>query len=677
MGLDLKHLARHPSLKIALGIALALASAGAAALGLGQIEVKSRIGQPLLAEIPIISSDPGELEELRAGLAPPETFARIGLTPPRGVVADLQFAPALNAAGQPILRVTSAQPVNEPLLTFLVQVDWGQGRLVREYSALVDTPRTVSAPVQPPIQAPVIAQPDLVERPLPPPAAVAISTPPPPPVPVRAAAPVPVPQATRAAEPVRRDNAIATATRRPVPVPVATRGQQPAPSTASPGQYGPVKAGESLSQIAGRLDMPGGVSLEHSMIALLRANPDAFIGGNINQLKRGAVLRVPASAETADVDARQAMALVQAQARQWRQARQAVPPPAADANVASPSRRTVATPAPVAARASGARLEIVPPGASRATRAGTQSGINAGGEGQMLRQELQQTKESLAARDAELRELKGRVADLEKLRADQQQLLTLKDSELAAAQQRLAVSNKAVAAPPVAAQTQTAATADKAVAPQEQASIMPWLLGGFGVLLVALLAGWLLRRRRPAATSKKFVAPAPMSAASLADAFASFPPKAAEQGTSGSDPALSAATPMTNVDEAAERDANPVVADASPAAPLRSEPIEPSPAAIDEAALWDRRDRQKLPTGRPDASAAPAWHAGGAGKSRVVETPAAAAVAEASVGERLELAQAYLDLGDRESARQLLGEVAGNGDPASRQQASRMLRELD
>ena len=79
----MKHLVRHPSLKMALAFALALASASAAALGLGQIEVKSRIGQPLLAEIPIISSDPAELEELQARLASPETFARVGLQPPQ------------------------------------------------------------------------------------------------------------------------------------------------------------------------------------------------------------------------------------------------------------------------------------------------------------------------------------------------------------------------------------------------------------------------------------------------------------------------------------------------------------------------------------------------------------------------------------------------------------------
>ena len=79
------------SLELSLALALALASCTAAALGLGQIEVKSKIGQPLLAEIPIISSDPAELEQLQARLASPETFARIGLRPPMGVIADLQF----------------------------------------------------------------------------------------------------------------------------------------------------------------------------------------------------------------------------------------------------------------------------------------------------------------------------------------------------------------------------------------------------------------------------------------------------------------------------------------------------------------------------------------------------------------------------------------------------------
>ncbi|HWU79266.1 MAG TPA: hypothetical protein VN158_04270, partial [Caulobacter sp.] len=148
---------KHRFTRTALALALALASGGACALGLGQIEVKSRSDQPLLAEIPIVSSDPAELEQLQARLASPETFTRIGLMPPQGIVSDLQFQVALDARGNPVIRVTSQQPVNQPLVTFLVEVDWGQGRLVREYSALIDTPKTVSAPLQPPIEAPVTA----------------------------------------------------------------------------------------------------------------------------------------------------------------------------------------------------------------------------------------------------------------------------------------------------------------------------------------------------------------------------------------------------------------------------------------------------------------------------------------------------------------------------------------
>ena len=136
-----------------LAAALAIAPGPAAALGLGQIQVKSQPGQPLVAEIPIISSDPAELQGLQVRLASPETFRRVGLEPPQGLVSSLRFEPAIDATGRPVIRVSSATAVEQPLLTFLVEVDWGQGRLVREYSALLDAPRTVSAPLQPPIQA--------------------------------------------------------------------------------------------------------------------------------------------------------------------------------------------------------------------------------------------------------------------------------------------------------------------------------------------------------------------------------------------------------------------------------------------------------------------------------------------------------------------------------------------
>ena len=109
---------------------LLLAVAGPVlALGLGRIEVRSQQGQPLLAEIPIVSSDPAELRALQARLASPETFARIGLEPPQGLVSDLQFSVALDPRGRPVIRVTSASPVTQESLTFLVEVDWGQGQV--------------------------------------------------------------------------------------------------------------------------------------------------------------------------------------------------------------------------------------------------------------------------------------------------------------------------------------------------------------------------------------------------------------------------------------------------------------------------------------------------------------------------------------------------------------------
>ncbi|WP_036167015.1 hypothetical protein, partial [Lysobacter dokdonensis] len=172
--------------RIALAIALAVAAGPVAALGLGQIQVKSRVDQPLLAEIPIVSTDPGELEQLQARLASPETFRRIGLEPPSGAAADLQFTVALDDRGRPVIRVTSSAPVSQPLVTFLVEVDWGSGRLVREYSALLDTPRTVAAPAQPPIQAPSVAPSNVIERPV---AAAPQPPPEPQPAPPEGAAP--------------------------------------------------------------------------------------------------------------------------------------------------------------------------------------------------------------------------------------------------------------------------------------------------------------------------------------------------------------------------------------------------------------------------------------------------------------------------------------------------------
>lgn len=565
------------------------------ALGLGQIRVLSQRDQPLLAEIPVVSSDPAELEALQARLASPETFARVGLAPPQGIVSDLQFAVALDARGRPVIRVTSAQPVAQPLLTFLLEVDWGQGRLVREYSALLDTPQTAAAPVQPPIQEAAVDAGNTVVRPaepLPTPTQPVAAAPaaqpavPAQPDPLQASAPVPVPLTPDPAE-----------TAAAVPIEVVTSGETHT-----------VRRGETLGGIAAGLDRS--FSLDQTIVALLRANPQAFIGGNANRLRAGAVLRIPDDTTIAGFNPDEAAVVVREQAAQWRGTGRALPQPPAVVGAAPPTTAdtTAAAPAtaPRTARATApARLEIVPPSASEAKRAGTRSGVSAGGEGDMLRQQEQvQAIETLAAREAEVQELKTRVAELEELQKKQNELIALKNSELAAAQQALGK---------VQAESGPGASA---------ASLGPWLGIAAGLVVIALLAVWWLRRR----------------AAQTAPA-------------------------------STKRDLGPLVA----AIPAAAEPAfaDESPAEA-EAPAWSRSappPEPEAPKSAPPAREVPTWHSGGAEIGPLNPAPPGQG--------RLDLAKAYLEMGDRETARSLLQEVATRGDTVEvRREAEALLLEL-
>lgn len=586
-----RHLQTRAALRVVLGVLLGILAVPAFALGLGQIQVKSRPGEPLLAEIPIVSSDPTELQGLQARLASPDTFRRIGLEPPQGIVSDLQFTPAVDERGRPVIRVTSTAPVQQAGLTFLVEVDWGQGRLVREYSALVDAPRTVAAPPAPSVAAPDAAP--VIQRPAPPTAApepAAAATAP-------APSPAPTPQSEVAASP------------------------PPAAPPAENGEYGPVKRGDTLAGIAGGLAGMQGYSLDQTMLALLQANPDAFIGQNINLLKQGAVLRIPRGEELSRYSAREAANLVREQVASWREARraqaQAATPVAADAQPAGAAAAGASSSA-APRRVADARLEIAPPAADAGDRAGTQSGASAGGEGEMLRQELQETKETLAARDAEVQELKARVAELEQLQKEQQSLIAMKDGALASAQQRLATTNAAQdATPPAAGQPETASS-----------SAWWWWLPV--ALLLGALAWWFARRRRP-------VAAAP--ATRISERFAVVPPPVvADESKAGESGATETPTPATTPVWAGK--AKPPAAAPAPATPV-----------VGNTPTW------MAPAGAESGTIAPLNQAPGG-------------------RERIELARAYADLGDRATARSLLQEVIEGGDAQARDEAAGVLQSL-
>lgn len=652
------------TLQTAVAAALLLAAGNAWALGLGQIQVKSKRHQPLLAEIPIVSTTPGELAALQARLASPETFRRVGLSPPSGIAADLQFSLGNDAQGRPVIRVTTLHPVEQAELNFLIEVDWGSGRLVREYAARVDVPDTASAVLPPDVEAPQTPAPAVVQRPAPvaepgPAEAASPAVAPPPPAPAPAAPSIAI-----------------------APLPAAHSAYVPPPApaaSADPGEYGPVKRGDSLSKIASGLALRREFSLAQTMLALLQANPDAFLGDDMNRLRSGAVLRVPSRDDVARIAPEDAAQVVRQQMRQWRQSRRAVRQPDAApavARAATPAKpdavkpnsgsapasvpaQSTASPA-VPAPPQGARLQIVPPsGPGKAT--GNKSGTSAGGEGSMLQQELRQRDEDIAAKSAEIGELKERVAALEKLKDEQQKLIALKDSELAAAQARLAEANKAASPAPVAsaATGKASTTQPPAATPKAAASTAPWLWGGLGVVVLALGAWWLGGRRKSAPSVRRRVFDSEALAASMAA------------------PVLSAAAV-----DAADADADAAATDGSPdaAAPALADadmPLVDAPTTVP-------------PTVADAARAAPAWHRAEAPvPDTEAASPVAAAVsdaddllaaaeapAQASAEQRFKLVHAFLDVGDEHSAQQLLLELLDDKDPAVSDEAARMLGKL-
>jgi pilus assembly protein FimV len=392
--------------RLTLAMALALGSSQALALGLGNIEIRSGLNEPLVAEIPVVSASAAELEALRVRLAPPEAFARVGANRPAIMAANLEFAVGRDDQGRPVIRVTTPGKVRDPYLNFLLEVEWQRGRLLREYTVLLDPPMTSArrvAPVRAPaaeVEAPVRATPEPATAPTP------------------APEPTTPPATPPRAEPSPAQPAAPSTPREPA--------RQPAPAAqVADGRFGPVREGQTLWAVAQQV-RPQGVDTNQAMIALLAANPEAFIGGNINRLRSGAVLRIPSADEFAVFSAQDAAFQVRQQAEDWQAT---VRQPVSAAGVERPAGGRTAT--------RDSRLELVPPGGDTPASA-SQSGVAANAQGRELRADLDRAREQVSTLQQENRELQSRVSDLEQLDSDARSLIQLKDSQLADAQRRLA-----------------------------------------------------------------------------------------------------------------------------------------------------------------------------------------------------------------------------------------------
>jgi pilus assembly protein FimV len=292
---------RMPHSKIALILMVAFGLPGAAeALGLGEIHVDSALNEPLAAEVDIVGATAEDLAGINASVANNETFLRFGIDRP-AFLTTASFKIVADRNGQPVLAIRSTSAFTEPLINMLIDLRWRNGELIREYTLLLD--------------------------------------------------PASFPSDSRVADAARNGSEEVADTSPAAPKQLSETSQAPSPATprperTSPADGGPVApkavkvaAGATLRGIASRADSRGDMGLERMMIAIFRANPEAF-EGNINRLRRGVVLAIPSFPEVSKISSAEANREVRLQMETWHASTHFVGP-------AKTSALAAAAPAPV------------------------------------------------------------------------------------------------------------------------------------------------------------------------------------------------------------------------------------------------------------------------------------------------------------------------------------------
>ena len=379
-------------LAVALALAGGLGSGLAQALGMGEGRILTNLNEPLRAEIEL--SEPGDLsaDQIKVSLAPESAFERAGLRR-MDVLHELEFDVIESDDGFRI-NVTSGDPIREPFLNFLVELTWPNGRLLREYSFLVDPPSRD-------------------------PGQEAIG-----------------PSAETGEGDTRTSEQAAPESQRE-----SRQGERAAASTdRAPDEYGPTGANDTLWGIAGEVSPSSDLSRHQVMLAIQEANPDAFGNNNINQLRRGRVLRIPSEEAMRSRSRQEAIQQVMAQNERHQQAGQrraetAAAPEAQQAEGADGSQQqSGAAGQQPSAGNNGDELRILVADGENSEGDGTMAGMGDGEGDERLAAALEELDR--AERDRE--ELSSRLEDLEEQLNTMSQLIELKDDQLAEMEQRLA-----------------------------------------------------------------------------------------------------------------------------------------------------------------------------------------------------------------------------------------------
>ena len=406
-------------------------------LGLGELELKSALNQRFEAEVELTNVRGLEIEKILPNLGSQDDFDRVGVE--RGyALIDLRFKVASRENGKLFVRISSSRPIIEPFLNFIVEVLWPSGRILREYTVLLDPP---------------VFGKDGVE-------------------------PIQLGETEQRASPARQPTPAAPQSGRQE-ADLGGLSQSSQEGRISSGEYGITGPGDTLWKIALEVRPDRSVSVQQTMLALKAANPEAFINDNINLLKAGHVLRIPEANTIRSESLGSAVAEVRVQNEQFDAYK------TGSVTQLDASRRQVQSDAGASTEDDG-ELKLLASSESSGDRAGSGSDARA----QELQDDLAVAEEDLDRARRANTELNVRFEDLQGQLDTLNEILTLKDDQLAAL--RAEVQKMQASAGPAPVVTPT---------PQSAASgsllTNPLVLAGLGLLLVGgVAAGLILVRRR-------------------------------------------------------------------------------------------------------------------------------------------------------------------------------------
>ncbi len=406
---------------------LALFCESAYGLGLGNLELKSALNQEFSAEIKLVNTKGLAIEEVLPSLASQEDFDRVGVER-NYLLLDLRFRVRVEADGTMVVLVRSNRPIIEPFLNFIVEVLWPTGRILKEYTVLLDPPifgQQGVAPISPTISS---------------------------------------------------SSSGSRAQRRPIPDHSSQSSM--AGSMADDGEYGMTATGDTLWSIARMVRPDDSVSMQQMMLALQRANSEAFIGSNINLLKAGHILRIPDMAEIMQASTSEALTEVQIQNEEFEEYKD-TGVAQLDATRRSSGSRSRET------SADDGELRLLASNSRSGQRAGDSNEVN-----EELENELAVTREDLDRSRRANSELNVRMDDLTGQLETLNEIVILKDDQLAALRAQVQKSMEAGDTPVPAAPVQA----------QQSQSLLsnPLVLGGlvFIFLVISVVIVLVVMRRR-------------------------------------------------------------------------------------------------------------------------------------------------------------------------------------